>query len=442
MGSNGGFMALNTARKFPVRTFLSGPVGGVIGAKKIASYSGIDNFITFDMGGTSTDVALVAGAMPKVSFSNQIGSYPTQAAQLDIQTIGAGGGSIASCDLDGGLDVGPQSAGAVPGPACYLRGGESATITDANVVLGRLPSKSELGGKLTLSREASLKAFGALANSSDETALAKLADGVIKIAVLKMAGAVREVSVHRGHDPREFYLLGFGGAGPMHVFLVAEELGVKNVLIPRFPGHLSALGQILADAQVHLVHAFAGGFGSIGNKQIQAAVQSLSDEAKTMLMADGLSLDNFSITAQVDVRYKGQSFTIPIPIAKPAEPEIDDVRQAFDKAHDATFGYCAPGQPIEVINVRLVGTVKSALPLIQFSAHEVRSAKEYYADVYWDGKWISTKVVQRDVLARNTRIDGPIIIAEQGSTTVVPPDWHLRVDNHGNLICHYEVHAR
>ena len=257
MGSNGGAMTLAQAADFAAGTFLSGPVGGVGGAVRVCEMAGVEDCITFDMGGTSTDVALIHKLTPRFSHDNQIDAYPLQVPQLDIHTIGAGGGSIAWVNADGALEVGPKSAGALPGPACYGRGGTEATISDANLLLGRLPTERTLSGGLRLDKTQAEAAFAALASRLGQGAgdINALADGVIRIAVAKMAGAVREVSVHRGFDPRDFALLGFGGAGPMHVFLVAEELAVPNVVVPRYPGHLSALGQLLADARHDFVRA-------------------------------------------------------------------------------------------------------------------------------------------------------------------------------------------
>ena len=235
MGSNGGAMTLPQAAKFAAGTFLSGPVGGAGGAVRICEMADVQDCITFDMGGTSTDVALIYQRTPRISHDNQIDAYPLQVPQLDIHTIGAGGGSIAWVQDDGTLEVGPQSAGALPGPACYGRGGTEPTISDANLVLGRLPTERTLSGGLQLDKAASEAAFTALAEKLGGGDIVPLADGVLRIAVAKMAGAVREVSVHRGFDPRDFALLGFGGAGPMHVFLVAEELAVPQVIVPRYP---------------------------------------------------------------------------------------------------------------------------------------------------------------------------------------------------------------
>lgn len=434
MSSNGGFMTLSRARRFPVRTFLSGPVGGVIGALRLAAASGVEQFITFDMGGTSTDVALCAGAMPKVSYSNLIEAFPSQAAQLDIHTIGAGGGSIAHRSEDGGLYVGPTSAGANPGPAAYQRGGTQPTVTDANVVLGRLPVRNTLGGNVQLSREAAMRAFAALTDAGSDDEVFTLADGVLKIAVLKMAGAVQEVSVHRGHDPRDFTLVGFGGAGPMHVFLVAEEMGIRSVLIPRHPGHISAYGQILADTVLHLVHPFPA--EGVDDAALQAAIAGLEAEAAAQFVEDGLAVAGMKITAQADARYKGQSFTIEVPVDT-AAPSTALTATRFHALHEATFGHGVPGNPVEITALRVVASLPRALPPSVAMTHEAVTAGAEAVPVFWNGGWIDTPVLRRETLTAGTSVTGPLIIEEQGATTVVPPRWTVLSDAHGNLLCDF-----
>ena len=287
MGSNGGAMTLEVAAARVAGTFLSGPVGGVTGAVRVAEMAGWRNIITFDMGGTSTDVALVHDLAPRMAHDNQIDAYPLQMPQLDIHTIGAGGGSIVWIQPDGTLGVGPRSAGAVPGPACYGRGGDMPTISDANLLLGRLPTARSLSGGLTLDRSAAEKAFVVVATKLGTADLVALADGALAIAVAKMAGAVREVSVHRGFDPREFALVGFGGAGPMHLFLVAQELGVTRVMVPRFPGHLSALGQMLSDIRRDFVLAWGGRLSELAIGEVRDRVAAMRRDAGRLLEEDG-----------------------------------------------------------------------------------------------------------------------------------------------------------
>ena len=280
MGSNGGAMTLEAAAQRCAGTFLSGPVGGVNGALRVAESANQPDFITFDMGGTSTDVALVHALSPRMSHDNQIDAFPLQMPQLDIHTIGAGGGSIVWVGADGTLQIGPQSAGAIPGPACYGRGGEEPTISDANLLLGRLPTDRALAGGLMLDKSKSEAAFRKVADGIGTDDLTGLASGALSVAVAKMAGAVREVSVHRGFDPRDFVLMGFGGAGPMHGFFVAEELGMSRVVIPRFPGHLSALGQMLADQRHDFVLAWGGRLSVLSPSDLQAQANALLSQGR------------------------------------------------------------------------------------------------------------------------------------------------------------------
>ena len=279
MGSNGGSMTLGAASERCAATFLSGPVGGVTGAVRVAERAGVKDVITFDMGGTSTDVALVNGLAPRMSHDNRIDAFPLKMPQLDIHTIGAGGGSIVWVQPDGTLAVGPQSAGAVPGPACYGRGGAEPTVSDANLLLGRLPVGRPLAGGLVLEAGTARAAFEALAMRREGGGDAvELASAALGIAVARMAGAVREVSVHRGFDPRDFTLLGFGGAGPMHAMPVAEELGISRVMVPRFPGHLSALGQMLADLRRDAVDAWGGRVSELSVRELRARARAMRDE--------------------------------------------------------------------------------------------------------------------------------------------------------------------
>ena len=338
MGSNGGVMTLAKAAEFAAGTFLSGPVGGAGGAVRICEMAEVPGCITFDMGGTSTDVSLIHELTPRISHANQIDAYPLQVPQLDIHTIGAGGGSIAWVREDGTLEVGPHCAGAVPGPACYGRGGAEATISDANLLLGRLPHDRALSGDLRLSKELTEEAFGRLAEAVGSDDVVGLADGVLRIAVAKMAGAVREVSVHRGFDPREFPLLGFGGAGPMHVFLVAEELAIPRVLIPRYPGHLSALGQLLADLRRDFVRVWGGRLAALDIGDFRAQAEEMRRDAGALLTDDGFAPDRHAHDFSVDMRYVGQSYTLGVP-CDPATVALADLRAAFGARHERTFGH-------------------------------------------------------------------------------------------------------
>jgi len=433
MGSNGGAMTLDGAAERCAGTFLSGPVGGVIGATRVAALAGVRDVITFDMGGTSTDVALVHDLSPRMSHDNQIDAWPLRMPQLDIHTIGAGGGSIAWVQADGTLGVGPHSAGAVPGPACYGRGGEEPTLSDANLLLGRLPTGRALSGGLVLDAGRARAAFESLAVRLGAGDATSLADGAIAIAVAKMAGAVREVSVHRGFDPRDFALLGFGGAGPMHVFLVAEELAIPRVLVPRFPGHLSALGQMLADLRRDLVEAWGGRLSVLDPGELRAHAEALRRRGEQALDADGIARERHRHAFVLDVRYAGQSFTLPIPW-HPGDADLTPLRRAFDARHEETFGYADTGNDAEIVNIRLVSTGLVDPPALDLAP---RAGGEPLLETRraWFGGWTDTPVLDRERLVPGFAFEGPAIVEEAGGTAVIPPGWSVRADDSGALQC-------
>ena len=433
MGSNGGAMTLAAAASRCAGTFLSGPVGGVSGAVRIAEMAAVNDIITFDMGGTSTDVALVRNRQPRMSHDNQIDAYPLQMPQLDIRTIGAGGGSIVWVQADGTLGTGPQSAGALPGPACYGRGGQEPTISDANLLLGRLPTTRSLSGGLILDKAAAEAAFARIAARVGASDIVALAAGVLRIAVAKMAGAVREVSVHRGFDPRDFTLLGFGGAGPMHVLLVAEELGITEVLIPRYPGHLSALGQMLADHRRDSVAVWGGRLGELNIDELKSRAMALADAAGRLLLAEGVSLDRHAHTVNLDVRFAGQSFTLPI-AWNPQDTSWSPLRSAFDARHIETFGYADPDNDAEIVNIRVVSIGKVDQPRLNFAPQDARDPLIETRPVWFDN-WHDTAVYDRALMGAGTSYVGPAIIEESGGTTVVTPGWKVAVHASGALRC-------
>ena len=436
MGSNGGAMTLEQASRFVAGTFLSGPVGGVTGAVRVCELMDIAHCITFDMGGTSTDVALVHDRTPRISHTNQVDAYPLQVPQLDIHTIGAGGGSIAWARADGTLEVGPRSAGAVPGPACYGRGGTSATISDANLLLGRLPSNRPLAGGLRLDPDRAEAAFAELHAALGERAAAsiQLAEGVLRIAVAKMAGAVREVSVHRGYDPRDFTLVGFGGAGPMHVLMVADELAIPRAVIPRFPGHLSALGQLLADHRRDDVLAWGGPLSALEVPALHRRVEQMRERASGALHADGVEDDRIRHEVTLDMRYRGQSFTLAVPWREDYE-KWDPLREAFNGRHHETFGYADHENDTEIVNVRLMSTGLVDKPTLTFQPEQGNEAKLETRPVWFEGDWVDCPVFARAALPVGFTCLGPAILEEAGGTSVVPPGWVISVHASGALEC-------
>ena len=438
MGSNGGAMTLTAASERCAGTFLSGPVGGVTGAVQVAKSADVSDVITFDMGGTSTDVALVHDLVPRMSHDNQIDAWPLKMPQLDIHTIGAGGGSIVWIQPDGTLGVGPQSAGAVPGPACYGRGGTESTVSDANLLLGRLPVGRALSGGLLLNMEKARAAFRALgARSIGGADVVALASASLRIAVARMAGAVREVSVHRGFDPRDFTLLGFGGAGPMHAMPVAEELGISRVLVPRFPGHLSALGQMLADLRHDTVAAWGGRVSELPLDTLRARAGAMREDGAAKLEADCMPRHRHRHEFTLDVRYVGQSFTLPIRW-DPADADWTPLRTGFDTRHEETFGYADSANDIEIVNVRLVSIGEVDKPLVDFTPAGGGNPLIEHRPV-WFGEWIETPVIDRERLVAGWRIEGPAIVEEAGGTTVAPPGWTMEVDAGGALMCEGSV---
>ena len=434
MGSNGGVMTLSKAAEFAAGTFLSGPVGGAGGAVRICEMAGVPGCITFDMGGTSTDVALIHELTPRISHANQIDAYPLQVPQLDIHTIGAGGGSIAWVREDGTLEVGPQSSGALPGPACYGRGGTEATISDANLILGRLPHDRALSGDLRLSKELAEEAFRGLADRLGADDIVGLADGVLRVAVAKMAGAVREVSVHRGFDPRDFPLLGFGGAGPMHVFLVAEELAIPRVLIPRYPGHLSALGQLLADLRRDFVRVWGGRLATLDIGDFREQAQEMRSQAGALLTEDGFPADRHAHDFSVDMRYVGQSYTLAVP-CDPDAVELTDLRAAFGARHEQTFGHDDTASDAEIVNIRLVSRGLADKPTLAFGPEREGDPLIERRPVWFEDGWVDCPVHDRAAMRAGYALEGPAIVEEAGGTSVVPPRWRVTVHESGSLDC-------
>ena len=436
MTSNGGAMTLDRAAKNVVATFLSGPVGGVNGAIRICQMNGIANCITFDMGGTSTDVALVHNLMSRTSHFNQIGAFPVVWPQLDIHTIGAGGGSIISVQKDGTIEVGPQSAGAIPGPVCYKRGGTSVTISDANLLLGRLPSTHPISGGLQLSVDAARKAVVALALEAKLGAdkIYELSESAIRIAIAKMAAAVREVSVHRGYDPREFVLIGFGGAGPMHALFVAEELSIHRVLLPPMPGHLSAYGQMLADHRLDFVNVWGGRVSELPFQLLQEKIIELRRRAAVQLEHDGFVEARHKYAFTLDLRYVGQSFTLSISWQDGYDTWAPLVAE-FNKRHDETFGYSASSSDLELINVRLAAFGLTDKPEVAFPVSSDHNPKTERRQVWFNGRFEECLVYSRDTIPVEFVINGPAIIDEAGCTSVIPPGWRVTALSTGALDC-------
>jgi N-methylhydantoinase A len=425
MQSNGGAVAARAASEFPVRTIVSGPAGGVVGAFHVASNSGYPNIITFDMGGTSTDVALCKGEI-QVTHEGEIDGLPVGIPMIDIHTVGAGGGSIAELDTGGALRVGPQSAGADPGPICYGRGAR-LTVTDANVILGRLPARFFLGGTVHLATERIEPIVSAMRWTREWKSIHALAQGMIDVVNNNMEQAVRLISVERGHDPADFALFCFGGAGGLHAADLARALGIPRVIVPRFPGALSALGLLLADARKDYSRSLLMP-AELAQRRIREVLDELHRVGEREMKSEGFSAKSVHHIDAVDMRYRGQSYELSIPLTRGS---IDQ----FHKAHELRYGYSTPDKPVEIVNVRTSFFGRSGKPKFR-PAPKVRStAKPIEVAMVWiNGRRMKTSIYDRDSLGHGHVIRGPAIIGEYSSTTLVPPDFVCKVDAHLNLV--------
>src|SRR5260221_5906023 len=437
MQSSGGITALSTAAEQPVRTVLSGPAGGIVGAAAVAQRSGFDRIITFDMGGTSSDVALVDGR-PSTTNEADVAGLPVRVPVLDIHTVGAGGGSLARFDAGGALRVGPESAGADPGPICYGKG-ERPTVTDANLLLGRLPADQFLGGdfQLDLPRTVAMVKQWLKQNGS-RLSVEDFASGVVRVVNANMEKAIRVVSIERGYDPREFSLVAFGGAGAMHACDLAQALRIPRVIVPAYPGALSALGILISDVVkdhsrtvLLRVQPGSGKKGADGGKLPLQQIDGIFAELQRNI-ADELKKENWQGRAvfepSCDVRYRGQGYELNLPYGR-------DLLQRFHSEHKRRYGYSSPEREVEIVTVRLRGRVASPEKLsrmkIQTGAGKLKPAT---AMGYFGGKRHKTQVLPRDMIKTGRRYRGPAIITEYSATTVVPPGYIFRADKAYNLL--------
>jgi N-methylhydantoinase A len=436
MQSSGGSITAGLASEQPVRTILSGPAGGVVGAFYTAIQAGYPDIITVDMGGTSTDVSLCPGEIKETTSAN-IGGYPIGVPMIDIHTVGAGGGSIARIDSGGALVVGPESAGADPGPACYGRG-DNLTVTDANLHLGRLLPDQFLGGRMKLNRPRVEQFMDKLAvqvnSNASQTAL-----GINRVVNANMERAIRSISLERGYDPRLFTLVPFGGAGPMHACELAQELGIPRVLVPSRPGILSALGVAIADiVKDYSRTVMLRGF-SLDRARMEEEFEGMESLAKTEMAGEGLAPDSMTTRRFLDVRYVGQSFelTIEYPSGKPRSDLAKLIRDSFYKAHLRRFGYADRVEPVEVVNLRLKLDVAMEKPSIEEPTISQSCAKAALIGetevVFQEGALLSN-YYQRERLVFGNQIAGPALVIQMDSTTVLPPGWKGVVDAFGNLL--------
>lgn len=423
MGSSGGTLPVERARREPVHTVLSGPAGGVVGALTWARRAGLDRVVSFDMGGTSTDVSLCPG-MPLHTREFQIDGQPVAVPVIDIHTVGAGGGSLARVDSGGALRVGPRSAGADPGPICYGRGGTEVTVTDAHVWLGRLPVGAFLGGDRTLDRAAVEGPMGDLADRLGSTP-DEAAEGVLAVADAAMERALRVISVERGYDPADFTVVAFGGAGALHVAELTARLGAARALVPPDPGLLSAYGMLASPVTREASRTVLASTADPGlADRLDRAFGELEEAARTELRDEGAGHGDLTATRTVDARYRGQSFELRVS----ADGWID----AFHALHEERYGY-RRDDVVEAVTLRVSVSAPPLEPAVPELADADGPPPAEAMPVVFGGERLDARLVRRSDLRAGHRIEGPVVVAEYSATTWVPPDWHVDVDRWGCL---------
>ncbi len=424
MQSSGGILPVEDAARDAAGCVLAGPAGGVGGAAHVGALGGYEDLLTFDMGGTSTDVAPIIAGEAQTTTETVVAGVPIKLPMVDVHTVSAGGGSVAWADAGGALRVGPHSAGAEPGPAGYGKGGEQPTVTDANLFLGYLKDGTELGGEVVLDRGLSEKALISLGEKlgldAEEVAL-----GIIRVANAEMVRALRVISVERGLDPREFALLAFGGAGGMHACALAEELGMKTVLVPRAGGVLSALGLAISDLRRDYVRPYLAPLNDVDGDEFEGRYGEMEDAA-------AVDLDDPEHQRRADLRYRGQSFELTVEADPPEKLE-----ERFHAAHEGRYGYKMEDEAVELVNLRLVATVPVDKPALGEPEPE-GAAEAGRREASFDAGWREVRVFDREALGRGSEVEGPAIVEFKESTCAVRPGWRGAVDGVGNLVLERE----
>ncbi|MFB6267514.1 MAG: hydantoinase/oxoprolinase family protein [Halodesulfurarchaeum sp.] len=445
MQSNGGLMRGTAATERPVTTLLSGPAAGVKGAEYLAAAAGHEDVLTMDMGGTSTDVSLIEGGEPTHTTDWHIGDHPVRVPAVDIETIGAGGGSIAWIDEGGALRVGPRSAGADPGPAAYGRGGQRATVTDAHVVLGRLHPDYPLGGTLSVDVEAAEAAIERDVAEPLEQSLVESARGILAVARANMERALRVVTVERGRDPRRFALVAFGGAGPLHGPGLAAELSIPTVLVPRKSGVLSALGLLTSDLTHTFVTSMVTPVRDLSDEDLRSRFRSMIERGRDQLASEGIEGTHMSFEPGLDLRYVGQSYSLQVPLSTVPGPaaetgeipggiDLESAIAAFHRAHESRYGHADVDEPVELENLRLVA--RGEIPSVDLSFEPgttLDEAVQGQRNVVFESTEELATVYDHDRLPPGSSFDGPAIVHGSAATTVVPPDQSVAVDDRGTL---------
>ncbi|MBI0538629.1 hydantoinase/oxoprolinase family protein [Roseomonas sp. KE2513] len=433
--SNGGLMSVATARGFPVRTCLSGPAAGVVGAAEVARAAGFPDIVTYDVGGTSTDVSLVAEGRPAFATSRLVADYPVRTPMVDVHVIGAGGGSIAWIDDAGALKVGPHSTGADPGPVAYGRGGQEPTLTDANIVLHRLDPVTLLGGRMKVDEAAARHAIEERIAKPLGLSVEAAALGIIRIAVASMSRAIRSVSTEKGHDLGRFALFPFGGAGPLHAGAVARECGIRRVLVPQEPGTMCARGILMSDISLDFVRSEIAEATGENWPGIMARFEAMARQGGEWLEASQVEPVRRTVHRVIDARYKGQNHEVQVRLPTKGDFALDDFQREFAAAHRREYGYDVPGRAVEVVNARLKAVGGVDRPAARFEGGtsgtpDPRAKRQ----VHFDAGWVETPIFDRATLSAGATIPGPAILDEMSSTTVVEPGQRVTVDPSGNLI--------
>ena len=436
--SDGGLSSAQAAVETPVNLLMSGPAGGVAGALWIAGLAGYANLLTFDMGGTSTDVALIEDGVARTRRETKVGDVTVRAPSIDVRSVGAGGGSIATVpELTKALRVGPQSAGADPGPAAYAKGGEAPTVTDANVVLGYLPADAKLGGDMAIDRTLAARAVGTIAEALG-VELETAAEGIVRIVNENMTGALRLVSVEQGYDPRDFALIGFGGAGPLHVNALARLVGAWPAIVPPGPGVLCAYGDATTRLRNEASQTVVTLVADTSDAEVERMLGELRTSAGEALTGEGVAEGEQSVTYQMDVRYRGQGMSLPVDVAPEefARSGLSGVTERFDAEHEKLFTF-ALDAPHELVGLRVVVQGPEAARLNTArdgGGADASAAKVQDTSVYADGLWHEGCIYARDRLAPGNRVEGPAIVVEMDATALILPGHVGVVDEVGNIL--------
>ena len=442
--SNGSIISIKETIDCPIKTALSGPSAGVIAAAYIGKQCEADKIITFDMGGTSADISLIENYTPQVSNERYVEGYPARIPMINIITIGAGGGSIAKIDAGGMMKVGPESAGATPGPACYGRGGELPTVTDANIYLGKLNQQKILGGRMDIYLDKAETAIQTHLCAKTHLSMDEAANGIISVVNSNMMRAIRVVSVEKGYDVREFSLMAFGGAGPLHACEVSQELGIRSVLIPPSPGTLCSLGLLMADTKFDFCRTKIMNATAESIPEANEIFRQLVAEGDAMLTKEGIGQDNRAFTWALDMRYDRQNYEITIPLQDTIlnEQTLQAAIEDFHVAHKRAYGYCNPDGKIKFVNFRVsaIGVIEKP-QLKEYPVDPNAKTPEPFAfrDVLFQGQTerIRTGIYHRNDFLPGTKLDGPAILEQMDTTIVIPPDWSIETDGFMNLRATY-----